>query len=82
MALDTRVDMLLEYMTTQDKIYTMNQRSVSGQYSDGSKLAARGVSWWNEALHGYVDPHSFRCWTMVNELSVSPGGWANFVIFD
>jgi hypothetical protein len=50
--LEKRIEMVMAHMTAEDKMMTMAEHSISGKYSDGSSLVARGVSWWNEALHG------------------------------
>jgi hypothetical protein len=38
--------------TLNDKIQTMGQNSVSGNYSDQTPLVAREYVWWSESLHG------------------------------
>ena len=44
--------MVMSYMTVADKVMTMGENGIAGKYKDGTPLAARSVSWWNEALHG------------------------------
>jgi len=55
-SINERIEFLLSYMSQHDKIQTMAQKSVSGNYHDGTPLVARDYRWWNEALHG-VEPH-------------------------
>ncbi len=44
--------MVMSYMSIEDKMMTMGEQGITGKYKDGTNLAARSVSWWNEALHG------------------------------
>jgi hypothetical protein len=50
--IERRIDMLMAHMSLEDKLSTMGEQGISGKWTDGSDLAARTVSWWNEALHG------------------------------
>jgi hypothetical protein len=50
--LDERIEMVMSYMSIEDKMKTMAEQGITGKYKDGTNLAARSVSWWNEALHG------------------------------
>ena len=49
---EQRIEMLMGHMTMADKIATMGEQGIAGKFTDGTALAARSVSWWNEALHG------------------------------
>jgi beta-glucosidase-like glycosyl hydrolase len=61
--------MLMSHMTIDDKIQTMGESGIAGNFTDGTHLAARHVSWWNEALHGVCrDCHSDgKCFTQFPE---------------
>ena len=50
--LEERIEMVMSYMSVEDKMMTMGEQGITGKYKDGTNLAARSVSWWNEALHG------------------------------
>eukprot|EP00912_Choanoflagellata_sp_UC4_P002392 UC4_evm6s1505 len=49
--LEDRINMIMKHMTIEDKMKTMAEQGISGNYGAGN-IAARPVSWWNEALHG------------------------------
>jgi beta-glucosidase-like glycosyl hydrolase len=55
--LKDRIANLMSFMTLDDKIKTMGQRSVAGTYWDKTPLVARDYVWWNEPLHGLLDPN-------------------------
>ena len=56
-ALDARISHLMSFMTLNDKIQTMGQKSVAGNYSDQTPLVAREYVWWSESLHGLFPIH-------------------------
>jgi xylan 1,4-beta-xylosidase len=56
-SLETRIDNIMSFMTIEDKVQTLGQRSVAGNYSDHSSLVAQEYSWWSEALHGLFPLH-------------------------
>ena len=58
---EQRIEMVMGHMTLEDKMMTMGEQSISGKYHDGSPLAARSVSWWNEALHGVCRSCGAKC---------------------
>ena len=53
--LEKRISSLMYFMTLDDKIQTMGQKSISGNYVDKTPLVARDYAWWSESLHG-LDP--------------------------
>jgi beta-glucosidase-like glycosyl hydrolase len=59
--------MVMGYMSMDDKIMTMAEKGISGKYKDGSNLAARDVTWWNEALHGVCRGCGEKCFTQFPE---------------
>ena len=65
--LEQRIEMVMGHMTLEDKMMTMGEQSISGKYHDGSPLAARSVSWWNEALHGVCRSCGAKCPTQFPE---------------
>lgn len=66
--LEERIGMVMAHMTVEDKMMTMGEKGISGKWPDGSPLAARGVSWWNEALHGVCrDCENGHCATQFPE---------------
>jgi hypothetical protein len=57
--MEERIEMVLGYMSTEDKMMTMGEQGITGKYKDGTDLVARQVSWWNEALHGICCRHCY-----------------------
>lgn len=53
--IESRINYFMSFMTLNDKVQTMGQMSVSGNYSDHTPLVARDYVWWSESLHG-LDP--------------------------
>lgn len=66
---EQRIEMLMSHMTMDDKIQTMGESGIAGKFTDGTNLAARSVSWWNEALHGVCRScqSSGKCFTQFPE---------------
>jgi beta-glucosidase-like glycosyl hydrolase len=56
-SINSRVTNLMSFMTVEDKIKTIGQQSVAGNYWDKTPLVSREYRWWSEALHGLEPNH-------------------------